>query len=303
MTREELNKEISQKLSEEHNEETKKRIIKTTIKTTLILVLIFTLFFTYTTYIATAKVGVREYRVTNSKIPDSFNGIKVIQFSDLHYGTTITDKEFKKIVELINERKPDLVLFTGDLIMKDYKMRPKEQEKLINNLKNISSTLGKYFILGDEDGDLAVTILNQGDFIPLKDEYDLIYADNTNPILLVGVNSMKKEQNIEKAYSYFKDATHNDNIYTISMLHEADITDDILDSYKSDLLVAGHSHNGNVRIPFTNRSIFKSEGSRKYDQDYYHVKDSELYVSSGLGSYGMRFFCRPSINFFRLSNK
>ena len=50
----------------------------------------------------------------------------------------------------------------------------------------------------------------------------------------------------------------------------------------------------------------KKEGASKYDQDYYKINDSKLYISSGLGtnnSNSIRLFCRPSINFFRLSNE
>jgi predicted MPP superfamily phosphohydrolase len=77
-----------------------------------------------------------------------------------------------------------------------------------------------------------------------------------------------------------------------------------MSNYTTDLFLAGHSHNGNIRIPFINKSIYKVEGAKKYDQDYYKIKNSNLYISSGLGTTnGIRLFCRPSINFFRLSNK
>lgn len=304
MTREELNKEISKKLTDEQNAENNKILIKRLVKGLVFLVIATTLFFAYTTYIATAKVIVREYRITNNKLPESFNGTKIIQLSDIHYGSTISDDELKSIVNMANERKPDLVVFTGDLLIKDYKLNSKEQEKIIKNLKNLSSTLGKYAILGDEDTEAISTIFNQSDFTILRDESELIYNDKNNPILLVGLTSESKGQDIDKAYSYFKEPTHNSNIFTITLLHEPDVVDDIVDTYKSDLFLGGHSHNGNIRIPFTKYSPFKVDGARKYDQDYYHINDSDLYVSSGLGTKGgIRFFCRPSMNFFRLSNK
>ena len=140
--------------------------------------------------------------------------------------------------------------------------------------------------------------------IILRNEYDLIYKDDNNPILLIGLTSIKKDQDIEKAYSYFKEETHNSNIYTITMLHEPDVVDDIVDIHQTDLFLAGHSHNGNIRVPFIKYSLFKVENAKKYDQDYYKVRDSKLYISSGLGTpKGIRLFCRPSINFYRLSNK
>ena len=302
MTREERNKDIRAQVSHESNKENTKKIVKIIIKLLLFFGIIGTLFFLYTTYVSTAKVMVREYRIINQKIPTSFNGLKIVQLSDLHYGSTMLDEELKKVINLVNERKPDLVVFTGDLIDKNYKLTPKEQEKIISNFKNIKATTGKYAILGDEDTEKIATIFNQSNFVILRDEYDLIYNSKDNPILLIGVNSTSKNPDIDKAFNYYKEPTHLSNIYTISLIHEPDLAEDI--NYQSDLILAGHSHNGNIRIPFAKKALFKVAGAKKYDQDYYHINNSELYVSSGLGTKsGIRLFCRPSINFFRLSNK
>ena len=302
MTREELNKSIREQVSYESNKENTKKIVKLVLKLLLIFIVLGTIFFTYTTYISTAKVIVREYRVKNEKIPANFNGLKIVQLSDLHYGSTILNDELVSIIKKVNDRKPDLVVFTGDLINTDYTLNSKEQEKLIKNLQSIQTTIGKYAILGDEDNEKIATIFNQSNFTILRDEYDLIYNSKDNPILLVGINSQKKNPDIDKAYSYFKEQTHLSSIYTIALIHEPDITDDI--SYQTDLILAGHSHNGNIRIPFVKKAFFKVNGAKKYDQDYYRVNNSDLYISSGLGTKsGIRLFCRPSINFFRLSNK
>ena len=304
MTREELNEEIQKEIEKEQNAETRKRIIKLVLKWTFILVVACTLFFTYTTYISTVKIGVREYRIKNKKIPDSFNGLKIIHLSDLHFGSTMFNEDVKKIKNISNKRKPDIVVYTGDLINKDYNLTSKEQEKLIKELKEINASLGKYAILGNEDNEKISTIFNQSDFTILRNESDLIYKDDNNPILLIGLTSIKKDQDVDKAYSYFKEETHNSNIYTITIMHEPDVVDDIIDTHPTDLFLAGHSHNGNIRVPFVKYSLFKVENAKKYDQDYYKIKDSKLYISSGLGTpKGIRLFCRPSINFYRLSNK
>lgn len=302
MTREELNKELQKEIQNEVNSEKKKKILKLFIKLIIFLILAFILFFTYTTYISTVKIGVREYRVINPKIPDSFNGTKIIQFSDLHFGTTMFDEEVKKITKLSNERNPDIVVFTGDLISKNYSLSSKEKEKLIKLLKSINANLGKYAILGDEDTESISTIFNQSEFTVLRNTYELIYKNENNSILLIGIDS--KNSDIDKAYDYFKQDNHNANIYTITLTHKPDLVDNIKSSNHSDIYMAGHSHNGNIRIPFVKYSIFKIDGAKKYDQDYYKLGDSELYVSSGLGTKnGIRLFCRPTINFFRLSNK
>ena len=305
MTREELNEDIQKEIIKEERQAKIKKIIKMIFKYTLILILALTAFFSYNSFIATKKIKVREYRIKNQKIPDSFNGTKIIQFSDLHLGTTMQINDLSNLIKLINERKPDLVVFTGDLIENNHNLESKEQEALIKELKNITATLGKYAILGDEDTEKISTIFNQSDFTILRDEYDLIFKNNNESILLLGLSSsLSNKQDIEKAYSYFREETHNSNIFTISLLHEPDSVDNIISSYHSDLFLAGHSLNGSVRIPFLNYSIIKPDGAKKYYQDYYKLNDSELYISSGLGSKtGIRLFCRPSINFYRLTNK
>ena len=304
MTREEKNEEIQNEIFEEEKKETRKKRIRFLFKLIIFLFILTTIFYSYTTYVSTSQVGVREYRIINSKIPDDFNGLKIIQFSDLHFGSTMFLEDVKKIVNLMIERNPDIVVFTGDLLQKNYHLTSEEQEKLIQQLKSIPSSLGKYAILGDEDTEKISTIFNQSDFTILRDEYDLIYKDNNSSILLVGLSSYKKGQDTDKAYSYFKEENHNYNIYTISLLHEPDAVEDIIGIYPTDLFLAGHSHNGDIRIPFFQYPLHKVEGALSYHQDFYSIQNSSLYISSGLGTKsGIRLFCRPSINFFRLSNQ
>lgn len=306
MTREQLNEEKQQEIFKEQNKENIKKIVKKVMKILLIILVIGTIFFSYTTYVSSVKIKVREYRITEKKIPASFNGLKIIQLTDLHYGTTMFNENVKDIVKMTNDRKPDLIVFTGDLINKNYKLTNKEQEEIIKELKKLSASLGKYAIIGDEDNEKTNNILNQANFTILKNESELIYQKNNEPILLVGLSSNSKNQNIEKAYSYFKQNVFNSNIYTITLLHEPDTVDDIIGSYNSDLFLAGHSNNGNIRLPFVKYSLFKVDGAKKYDQDYYNLGNSKLYISSGLGTTNqsnIRLFCRPSINFFRLSNQ
>lgn len=306
MTREQLNEEKQQEIFKEQNKENIKKIVKKVMKILLIILVIGTIFFSYTTYVSSVKIKVREYRITEKKIPASFNGLKIIQLTDLHYGTTMFNENVKDIVKMTNDRKPDLIVFTGDLFNKNYKLTNKEQEEIIKELKKLSASLGKYAIIGDEDNEKTNNILNQANFTILKNESELIYQKNNEPILLVGLSSNSKNQNIEKAYSYFKQNIFNSNIYTITLLHEPDTVDDIIGSYNSDLFLAGHSNNGNIRLPFVKYSLFKVDGAKKYDQDYYNLGNSKLYISSGLGTTNksnIRLFCRPSINFFRLSNQ
>ena len=305
MTREERNQDMQDEIFDEEKKEKRKFLITKIFKITLIIMLLSLVTFFYTTYISTVKIVVNEKRIINEKIPKSFNGIKLIQFSDLHYGSTFFYDETQKLVKEINKRKPDIVVFTGDLIDIDYDLKNKEQEKLIKLLQSIDTTLGKYAVMGEEDGEAFNTILKQSDFTILNNEYDLIYKDENNPILITGQKSLlKEENNPDEAFRYFKEEGANQNIYTISLIHEPDNFENIKGTYKTDLVLAGHSHNGEIRIPYLG-SLIKFAGAKTYSDSFYQEDNTDLYVSSGLGTkkFDIRLFCRPSINFFRLSNQ
>ena len=92
-------------------------------KVVIIILLILFALFLYSHFIGTKGLNIREYSVINNKLPDSFNGFKIVHFSDLGYGSNIFMNDVKKVVKNINSRKPDLVIFSGDLIDKNYKMR------------------------------------------------------------------------------------------------------------------------------------------------------------------------------------
>lgn len=304
LTRSERNEEKQKEIIKEENREIRKKIVISCFKITIIIILLSITFYLYTTYISSKIIDVKEERIINEKLPTNFNGLKIIQISDIHYGSTIFIKDIKKLVELVNERTPDLVVFTGDLINKDYKLNSKEQEKLITELKKIKTTIGKYAIMGEEDSSEFNTIMNQSNFTILNNSYDLIYKDNNTPILLIGLNNSKKNEDIDSAYEYFNQPTHNSNIYTITLLHKPDTVNEILEKYPTtDLFLAGHSHNGQINIPYIG-GLVKKEGSQQYINEFYQINNSRLYISSGIGTNGngFRLFCRPSINFFRLSS-
>ena len=85
------------------------------------------------------------------------------------------------------------------------------------------------------------------------------------------------------------------------MLHEPDYIDQI--GYEDyDLILAGHSHNGQVRVPFIG-AVVLPVGAKKYYKEHYDLGDTKLYISSGIGTSTLNFrlFNRPSINFYRIT--
>lgn len=305
MTREELNKKKQEAIFIEQKKEKIKNFTLFFLKFSLLLILGFISFYTYTNFVSTSKLVISEHRIINPKLPDNFSGLKVVHFSDLHYGTTLFYDKLKILVEQINMRSPDLVVFTGDLIDVNYEVSTDEQEDIIKLLKSINSKLGKYAVSGEEDGELFNIIMKQSDFTILDNTYELIYNKSNVPILLIGLSSyLNDDAVIDDAYSYFADPTYNSNIFSISLLHEPDVVDSIISNYYSDLFLAGHSHNGTINLPLIG-PLYKEKGAKKYNKPFYQIEESNLYISSGIGTNGpgFRLFCRPSFNFFRISNK
>lgn len=301
-SRQEKNKEITTKIEKDEIANKRKKLFIKIMKISFLAILLFIGIYFYTKYSSTTGIIVKETRIKNNKIPDSFEGIKIIHFSDLDYGSTIFDNELKNLVRIINERKPDIVVFTGNLIDKNYKIDLKEQEKIIKQLKKIDVTIGKYAVSGNNDKTNYDTIMNQSDFKVLDNSYDLVYNSDNCPILILGVSSLlQNNRDIKKAYSYEKEETHNSNIYTISLMSETDGLDSILSEHNNDLVLAGNSLNGEINL--FGHSLITKKGSKKYKNAYYKVNNTHIYVSSGIGSpdLGFRLFARPSINFFRLS--
>ena len=303
MTREELNKKKQNKIMNLVKKKKRTKFLLFSLKILVIILLVILLFYVLNKNFFTKKIFVKENRIIDDKIPISFDGLKIIHFSDLHYGTTIFIDDVIKLIELINERKPDLVVFTGDLIDKNYQLKTVEQEKLISALSNINATFGKYTIMGEDDNEQFSTIMNQSDFNILNNDYDLIYNDSNEPILITGISSkLKNRDDIGHAFRYFSNEVHNSEIFTISLIHEPDLVDKFCNLYSVDLVLAGHSHNGSICYPWGG-TPYKINGALKYHEEKYNINDTQMFISSGIGTNGngIRFLCFPSINFFRLS--
>lgn len=298
MTREELNKDIQKDIDNEEDKKRRKKIFFIIFKVILTIIIIFTILFFYNKYISTGLIKVNENRIISNKITDDLNGLKVIQFSDILYDENTNIESIDKVIKLINEREPDIVVYTGNLIKNNYKLTTKEQELLIKKLSKIKSTLGNYAINGDMDKDSYQTIMNQSNFNILSNSNELIY-NNTNPIMIIGLDSYNnKKQDIENAFK-----GSSTDIYTIVLMSETDPIDSLIDK-KPDMILAGSNLNGIVRLPLIG-GLFKKDGNSKYLDPYYKIKDIDIYISSGIGidRTGFRLFNQPSINFFRISNK
>ena len=304
MTREEKNKEMQDEFDNEEQREQRTKRNKKIIKITFIITILLSIFFIYTKFIATLGIKVKETRIVTSSIPKNFDSTKIIHFSDLQYGSNIGIEKVNNLVKKINLRNPDIVVFTGDLIEKSYPIKNDEIEKIITSLKKINAKIGKYAVSGDEDTDNYSTIMTQAGFTVLDNNYDLIYNETNTPILITGLSSTKKGRNIENAFKYYKTENCNKEIYNILLMHEPDTIDKVISNYNVDLALAGGNLNGSMYIPKLG-GIFVRDDASKYTKPYYKLKNTRLYISSGIGTdgVGLRLLNPPSINFIRLAYK
>lgn len=287
---------------------------KKVISTIIIVIVLIGLTLLYSRFIATTGLKIKEYKIVNENITESFNGLKIVHITDIHYGRTVKDKELKNIVKKINILKPDIVVLTGDLLDRDVKLTGKQITKLQNILNSINVKYNKYAIMGNHDykhKEWESVITNSG-FINLNNNYDLIYDNENNYMLLSGLSTssygtLSNEEKMLLSDEYINtintDETKQKPIYNILIMHEPDtITEINYDNY--NLVLAGHSHNGQVRMPFIGAIILPPKAKLYYDE-YYRLNNTDLYISSGLGTSNMdfRLFNRPSFNFYRIAKR
>ena len=288
------------------NEEKKKHPI---IKFIIIFILIIAAILLYGRFIATKGLVTKEYKITSSSIQDNFHGFKIVHISDVHYGRTTDKKDLNNMVKEVNLLKPDIVVLTGDLIDRDTKLDDDLKGEISEALSSINANVGKYAISGNHDSNFSEweSIINDSGFKNLNDTYELIYNDGYTPILLAGLSSnLNNQVDITERYNKILEYSNNENIkelYKILLIHEPDYINNI-DYSNFNLILAGHSHNGQVRLPFIG-GIILPNGAKKYYKEHYKINNTDLYISSGIGTSGISFrlFNKPSINFYRLTNK
>ena len=159
--------------SKKQVEETKKEKKSHPILNRIILsiIIFFIVIAAYSTLIEPKFLIVKEYKIESKEIPESFHGLKIVHFSDINYGTTINKKQLSKIVDQINKQKPDIVIFTGNLLDANIDLTETAKEDVITTLNKINCTLYKYAIYGNED-------LDNKDFKNIMTETNFIILNN-----------------------------------------------------------------------------------------------------------------------------
>lgn len=267
----------------------------------LLLVGLILILFSYMYFLEPKIIVTHEVAIIHSSLPDSFNGFKIVQFSDIHFGRTTNENEVKTVVQEINLSKPDLLVFTGDLFDSYINLSDDNVNFLKEELSKTTATIGKYAIRGDSDylyTDKYEEIMQAAGFTILDNVNVPIYYKDTTPIFLSGIPSITQgAQDLTKAFAKETEG----NFYQILLTHEPIIWKQV--QSKTNLVLAGHSLGGLVRIPFIG-GLIKKDNVGDYEVGKFENGDSLLYVSNGIGTenLSLRFFNTPSITLYRLYN-
>lgn len=277
--------------------------IRPWVKITLIIIILITIIILYGIFISTKNLDVIKYEIINENIPENFNEIKIVHISDIHYNTAIKKKELKNIVNKINDLEPDIVIIGGDILDNSIIYKNSDKNTLIKYLSQIDSNLGKYIIRGDNDNDdIWLEIVENSEFTILNNSSQLIYNDYENPIMISGLDSNYTKENLDTIYNYLNNDGKSIK-YKILVIHEPDYINNI-NINNFNLILAGHSLGGQIKIPII-QNLFLPKNSKNYYKDYYKIKNTDFYISSGLGTTKIKFrlFNNPSINIYTLKNK
>ncbi|PLS16493.1 metallophosphoesterase [Bacillus sp. M6-12] len=242
-----------------------------------------------------------EYTITHDLIPQGFNDFKIVQFSDTHLGFQFQLEELKGIIKKINNLQPDAVFFTGDLM--DEPNKYPQPGQIISVLKQLKAPMGKFCVYGNHDhggngSRLYEEIMSRSDFTILRNTNTSISLLNGDSLYIAGIDEpMLGNPDISAALNGLPA-----NVYKILLSHAPDFADQISgDSVQ--LQLSGHSHGGQIQIPFFGALVTPPYG-QKYHEGMYELESLELYVNRGLGTTRLpfRFLSRPEITVFNLSS-
>ena len=274
-------------------EEKKRSILRPFI---FILILIFIIIFLYGRYFETTHMFVNEYEIKNDSIPSSFNNFKIAHFSDVLYKNNDDLERLKEAKTKINDKKVDMIIFSGDLIKKDSKLSQKEIDKITKVLSSMNAKYGKYYVTGDNDrkNELYDGIMQNSGFISINNFFDNIYSEKNENILLIGLNTKIDTSLLTSIIN------ENQAPYKILVFHESDSFDEIK-NYDVNLVLSSNSLNGQINIPGI-KKLFLDKNSSKYYEPYYKLNKKDFYISNGIGNdkIDFRLLNYPSINFYVL---
>ncbi|BAV01848.1 metallophosphoesterase [Lactococcus formosensis] len=225
--------------------------------------------------------------------------LNVVQISDLQVSEYFETNRLDKVIEKVNAQNPDILLFTGDLF-DNYSKYPEQMAPMIEKLKAFKANIGKYAVWGNHDyGGGAVRVyedvMSAGGFVVLRNQGETLTLSDGRQVFLGGLDdSLLGNPSVSDTLAYRQNYD-----YAITMTHEPDVADGFIGT-DTQLVLSGHSHGGQVWLPFF---PIKNVLAEKYTRGLYQLDAiTQLYVNTGIGTTSIhaRFGVIPEVTQFTI---
>lgn len=244
------------------------------------------------------RLVVNEVEIKLPAWPAAFAHLKIVAISDLHAGMPfINEAKLEKVVATANATEPDVIVLLGDFIAHDKNekllMAP---EVIAGKLKGLRAKYGVYAILGNHDwwfdGERVRRALTSVGIRVLENEVAKLEKDG-QIVWLLGVPDYWTRQPIDLRPAL---AQINAPGPVIALTHNPDIFPTL--PANISLTLAGHTHGGQVNIPFYGRPVIPSQYGERYAVGYIQENGRHLFVTPGIGTTGLavRFRVPPEIS-------
>lgn len=235
--------------------------------------------------------------------PTALKGLTIAVIADLHAGSTFVDEtKIDRVVALTNAAKPDLVLLTGDYVRSVSRSlggRHIPIPVIAQHLKHLSAPLGVYAVIGNHDrwedaGSVAAAFAAVG--IRVLENQNVTLSTSRGPVHLAGIGDLyTKAHEPQRAL-----AGLSADAPVLCFTHTPDLFPELPPACA--LTVTGHTHGGQVRLPFMGRPVVPSRFGDRYAAG--HIKEGKkaLFVSTGIGTsmVPVRFGVPPEVSLLRL---
>lgn len=224
-------------------------------------------------------------------LPARLDGVKVVQVSDLH--VTKADALYTRMVEQVQALKPDAIFVTGDLV--DTKSAVAVIQDLLGYL---DAPLGVWAVPGNWDHTAEAIDDLKSALSSAKVKFLINQSQPLDDGLwIVGVDDPAS------AHDQLDEAVKDvpGGVRRLLLAHSPDIVPNLA-GQTFDLILSGHTHGGQINLPFLNGAWLKDGPTNKYIQGMFEVNGSPLYVNRGIGmtTLPVRIHCRPEITQFTL---
>jgi uncharacterized protein len=229
--------------------------------------------------------------------------LRVLHVSDFHV-ERLTRRE-EKMIKWINELRPDLIVYTGDLLNLSYLDDEQARADCLRLLAQLRAPLGVYGVPGTpliDTPEVQAAIYPQAAHIHwLKNE--TIEIEGYPQLHLIGLTCTHDPTLDAPRFAHVR-ATVPPEKFTLLLYHSPDLMPEA-NRAGIDLYLCGHTHGGQIRMPLWGAVVTGSLYGKRYEMGRYQSGSTTLYVSRGIGLEGkgaprMRFLCPPEMELFEL---